>query len=370
VSDRELREQRRATLVSPDDPNAHLKLGLALLRTGDLEGARAALERSHELAPRREMPRAALREVNARIAALDLPDAQGLIAAHYRVRQVLRTVNDEAPLRVFLATDLRKMRRVVLRARSYLQDQKPGSFEQLGVRLSPARQLRHPHVAPVSDLQRITVEQPASGKTVTHEHHVLATEFRAEPTLDRLIALGPMEPARAVKLLRQILLACEAAHRRGVLHRLLSPKKVHVNANWDVGARGPEDHVRVRDFGVATFLGEAGRGRGLLGTAVLAYAPPEVLLAGPCDHRADLYATGAIGYALLNGAPPFDGSTKAHRLKAILSETPAPLPRSILSAVPRGLEELVMALLARDPEDRPASAREAIERLDASLPPG
>src|SRR5205807_3223750 len=105
------------------------------------------------------------------------------------------------------------------------------------------------------------------------------------------------------------------------------------------------------------------------GTAVLAYAPPEVLLASPSDHRADLYGTGAIAYALLNGAPPFRGTTKGDRLKAILSETPAPLPRNILTQLPRGLEELVMALLARDPDDRPASAREAIERLDASLPP-
>jgi serine/threonine-protein kinase len=363
--DRELRERQRAAHVAADDPSAHLKLGLALLRTGDLVGARAALTRAHELAPRRDLPKTALREVLAQLASRDLPDADGRIAGHYRVRQLLRSLQDEVPLRVFLATDLRKMRRVVLRVRSFVGKDTPGSVEQLGVRMAPARQLRHPHVASVLDLRRVGIEHPGN---IVHEHHVLASEFRPEPVLAGLIALGPMEPLRAARILRQILLACEAAHRRGVVHRLLSPRKVHLKADWVPGVPGPVDHVRVRDFGVATFLGEAGRGRGLLGTAVLAYAPPEILVAQPSNHRADLYAVGAIAYALLKGAPPFSGDTARDRLKAILSETPAPLPRSVVSQIPRGFEELVMALLGREPNDRPASAREAIEALDASLP--
>lgn len=363
MSDRELREIRRATLASPEDPNAHLRLGMALFRAGDLDGARASLQRSHELAPRREIPKAALREVLAQIAARELPDAKGLVASHYRVKQVLRAVNDEAPLRVFAATDMRKMRRVVLRVRSFVGGEpRPAPWEQLGVRLSAARGLRHPHVVPHTDLQRIVVEVPHGEP---HEHHVLASEFRAEPTLDRLIALGPMEPARAVRILRQILLACDAAHRRGVLHRLLSPGKVHVNANWVAGGKAPEDHVRVRDFGVATFLGEGGRGRGLHGTAVLAYAPPEVLYAHPATERSDLYAAGAIAYALLNGAPPFPGNTARDRLRAILSETPAPLPRNLVSRIPHAFESLIMTLLRREPYDRPASAREAIDAIDS-----
>src|SRR3954466_9843307 len=104
--DREIRSRAREVALDVEDPNAHLRLGLALLRTGDLDGARAALLRASELAPRREAPRAALREVLAQVAARDLPDAEGDIGP-YCARQMLRAVNDEAPLRTFLASDLK-----------------------------------------------------------------------------------------------------------------------------------------------------------------------------------------------------------------------------------------------------------------------
>ncbi|MBI3724520.1 protein kinase [bacterium] len=364
--DRDLRARERALLVDAEDPNAHLRLGLALMRTGDLDAARAALVRAKELAPRREAPSAALRELLVLIAARDVPDADGLVAEHYRARHFLRAVNDETPLRSFLATDLRKMRRVVLRVRSFLgrgpekpEAADPDSMEHLGVRLEPARQLRHPNVAALLDLRSVDVVHRFAREPWKNEHRVLVSEFRPEPTLDRLIALGPMEPARAAVILRQVLLACEAAHRRGLLHRLLSPRKIHL---------GEGDRARVRDFGLAVFLGETGKGRGLLGTAVLAYAPPEVLVAGPCDRRADLYAAGAIAWAMLAGAPPFRRDSKRDGIRSILSETPGSLPAAVRAGLPRPLEDLVMRLLAREPDDRPADARAAIEELDAAVP--
>src|SRR5258708_7743860 len=117
--DRELRQRARNVAADSEDPHAHLKLGLALFRTGDLDAPRAALVRAAELAPRREAPRAALREALARLAACDLPDATGTVGP-YVVRRLLHAVNDEAPLRTFLAADLKKLRRVVLRLRSHL----------------------------------------------------------------------------------------------------------------------------------------------------------------------------------------------------------------------------------------------------------
>ncbi|HZU98260.1 MAG TPA: serine/threonine-protein kinase [Planctomycetota bacterium] len=352
MTDRELRRRSREAATA-DDPIAHLRLGLALFRTGDLEGARAALLRASELAPLLQAPPAALREVLAQVAARDLPDAEGRIG-RYAIRQLLRAVNDEAPLRTFLASDLKKMRRVVLRLRSYVGRSKPEDFERLAVRLEPARELRHPNVAKVLEVQRMLVEHPR----VTHEHHLLVSEYTKDPSLSVLIALGPMEPLRVARILRQILLACEAAHRRGLVHRLLYPEKIHI-------AAGREDHVRVRDFGLAVFLGATGKGCGLLGTAVLAYAPPEVLVADPCDHRADLYAAGAIAYAMLGGAPPFRWDVKRERMRSILGQTPVPLPAQVRARIPRELESLVMRLLAREPDDRPASARDAIDALDA-----
>jgi serine/threonine protein kinase len=357
--DRDLRLRGRDVRAYDRDPHAHLRLGLALMRTGDLHAARVAFLRASELAPSREAPGTALRELLGQLAARDLPDADGRIGP-YRVRSLVRTVNDEAPLRTFIASDLKKLRRVVLRLRSYVGRSEPENFERLGVRLGPARELRHPNIARVLDFRPLLVEHPVGPRSErrTHEHQLLVTEFRAEPTLERLIALGPMDPLRAARILRQTLLACEAAHRRGLVHRLLSPSKIHVAATR-------ADHVLVRDFGLAIFLGAAGKGRGLQGTAVLAYAPPEVLVAGPCDHRADLYAAGAIAYAMLGGAPPFRRDSARDKIRSILGETPRPLPAAVRPALPPGLEPLVMQLLASDPDARPANARAAIDALDA-----
>jgi hypothetical protein len=360
--DREIRIRAREAALDAEDPNAHLRLGLALLRTGDLDAARAALLRASELAPRREAPRAALREVLAQVAARDLPTAQGTVAG-YATRLLLRSVNDEAPLRTFVAADLKRMRRVILRLRSYVGRTRPEDWERLAVRLGPTRELRHPNVVGTLDFQRVLVEHAFGASPRTHEHHVLVSEFLRDPTLDRLIALGPMEPVRVARILRQVLLACEAAHRRGLIHRLISPKKIHVSAE----AQQP-DLVRVRDFGLALFLGAHGKGRGLLGSAVLAYAPPEVLVAGPCDARSDLYAAGAIAYAMLGGAPPFRWDSKRERLRSILAETPVPLAAAVRAAISPELEAFVMRLLAREPKLRPASAREAIDELDSLVP--
>src|SRR5271163_3475660 len=132
--DREVRTRAREAQADAEDPHAHLRLGLALFRAGDLDAARAALLRASELAPQREAPRTALREVLAQVAARDLPDANGNING-YAVRRLLHSVHDEAPLRTFLAADLKKLRRIVLRLRSYVGRTEPEDFERLAIRL-------------------------------------------------------------------------------------------------------------------------------------------------------------------------------------------------------------------------------------------
>jgi serine/threonine protein kinase len=101
---------------------------------------------------------------------------------------------------------------------------------------------------------------------------------------------------------------------------------------------------------------------------VLAYAPPELLVAGPRDRRADLYSTGAIAYALLAGRPPFAESSARERIRAILHEAPPPFPDKVRDGLPRGLAELVLRLMSKELDRRPSTAREAIDALDAAVP--
>jgi len=104
------------------------------------------------------------------------------------------------------------------------------------------------------------------------------------------------------------------------------------------------------------------------GTLVLgtpAYMAPEQVTGGPgVDHRADLYAFGALAYELLTGAAPFAGRPKHEQLAAHLSELPEPVAVR-QPDVPEALVDLVQRLLAKRPEDRPGDASEVLQVLDA-----
>jgi hypothetical protein len=98
---------------------------------------------------------------------------------------------------------------------------------------------------------------------------------------------------------------------------------------------------------------------------------PEQILGEPTDHRTDLYGLGGTLFDLLTAHPPFDGVTTATRLRHQLDDAP-PRPAQLRPEIPSALDELVHALLAVRPQDRPASADEvyaALAPLAQDLPP-
>jgi serine/threonine protein kinase len=103
-----------------------------------------------------------------------------------------------------------------------------------------------------------------------------------------------------------------------------------------------------------------------LGTA--GYASPEAVVGGTTDARSDLYAVGAIGYALVTGRPAFDDSRTTAIFAAQLREQ-APRPSAVVPGVPAALDDLLCRCLARDPGRRPQSADEVLAALaHPSLP--
>src|SRR4029077_13779389 len=90
-------------------------------------------------------------------------------------------------------------------------------------------------------------------------------------------------------------------------------------------------------------------------TASPAYMAPEPANAKPVDGRCDLFSLGCVLYRLCTGTLPFKGEDTLSTLMAIASVTPSP-PCEVNPAVPRKVSELVMNLLAKDPDKRPASA--------------
>ncbi len=165
---------------------------------------------------------------------------------------------------------------------------------------------------------------------------------------------GAVGAAYAAELVVQVTKALQAAHAQGIVHRDLKPANIMV-----VHPSPDQPVVKVLDFGIAVSVHSQGlspgeRGR-VFGTP--AYMAPEQAVAGPIDHRADLYAVGAILYELLSGRAPFAGETAEQVLEQVRRRPPKPL-RSLVKGVPPELEALVRSALAKDPDKRPQSARE------------
>jgi serine/threonine-protein kinase len=214
-----------------------------------------------------------------------------------------------------------------------------------------AGRIRHPNVVDVFDLGAATDGTP-----------FMVMELCDGETLHSVIqARGAVGPSYASDVMGQVLGALEAAHALGIVHRDLKPANIMV-----VHPRPDQPVAKVLDFGIAQGLHSAHqppeeRGR-LFGTPN--YMAPEQVTGDPVDHRADIYAVGAILYELLTGRPPFSGSAPELVLANVLSRPPKPFTM-FRGDVPEALEDLVRSALEKDALARPDSTAEFRRALSA-----
>jgi hypothetical protein len=172
---------------------------------------------------------------------------------------------------------------------------------------------------------------------------------------------GPLPVPRAVSLVLQACYAIDAAHARGIIHRDLKPDNLFVSRRSD-----GTDSVKVLDFGIAKLRSES---QALISTqagqviGTLCYMPPEQVRGDKTiDHRADLYALGAILYECLTGQVPHPGTEAHHVIYHVLQEAPVDVD-TIRPGLPAGLAGVVHRALAREPDDRYQSAVELMTAL-------
>ena len=185
-------------------------------------------------------------------------------------------------------------------------------------------------------------------------------------TLDKLVRdHGPVPLNRAIHLLRQACASLEEAHVAGLVHRDIKPANIHV------GRLGLQhDVVKVLDFGLVKSVAHAD-GEPSLETATglmpgtPAFMAPELALGERYDGRADLYALGCVGYQLVTGRPVFDGDLPIHILAKHLHAPPPPLSERTANPIDPEFERLILACLAKRPDDRPASAAALAAQLGA-----
>ena len=173
--------------------------------------------------------------------------------------------------------------------------------------------------------------------------------------LQTVLADGPLEPARAVRIIEGVALALHAAHQVGLLHRDVKPSNILLDSN---------DFAYLIDFGIARALDETRMTKSGNTIGTFQYIAPERLGTRPQeDARADIYSLACVLYECLTGRPPFAGDTMAGLVAAHLN-TPPPRPSSINPNVPATFDQVVATGMAKDPDRRYATT---VELADAAL---
>jgi hypothetical protein len=173
--------------------------------------------------------------------------------------------------------------------------------------------------------------------------------------LQRLVdQYGPLEPARVINILVQVSGALAEAHALGMIHRDIKPANIVLTERPD-----ETDVVKVVDFGLVKRLGrnvaESVAGDAITGTP-LYMAPEAISQPDTIDGRSDLYAVGAVAYFLLTGQHVFEGASVLEICSKHMLEAPMPPSQRLGRAIPADLEAIVLGCLAKNRDDRPASA--------------
>jgi serine/threonine-protein kinase len=270
------------------------------------------------------------------------------LADRYRIE---RELGSGGMATVYLAKDLKHDRKVAVKVL------RPELAAALGAdrfqqEIKIAANLTHPHILPLHD----------SGEADGFLYYVMP-HIEGESLRDKLAHEGELPIAEAVRILRDVVDALDHAHAHSVVHRDIKPDNILLTKH----------HALVTDFGVAKAVSEA-TGRHQLTTEGVAlgtpaYMSPEQAAADKhIDHRADIYAIGAVAYELLTGRTPFVGNTQQEVLAAHVTQLPDPVTRH-RESVPPALDQLVTKCLEKKAADRWQSAEELMPHLEALATP-
>ena len=214
-----------------------------------------------------------------------------------------------------------------------------------------AASLESEHVVKVMEVSDETSPVPFLAMERLYGHD-LADVLRDTPKLDA---------PSAIALVTQVARGVAAAHAAGIVHRDLKPQNV-----FRVERKGAAPVWKVLDFGLSKLADQSAnltRGQ-VLGTP--AYMAPEQARGAEVDGRADVYALGAIAYRAITGHPPYQGTDMMAVLLDVVSRMP-PRPRAVAPDVPEQVERVLMLALAKEPNDRFASAGDLATAVEAAF---
>ncbi len=291
---------------------------------------------------------------NSDSGASELP-AGHVVGERYRIEALL---GEGGVGRVYRARHVSLDRSVALKVLLAQHEGREVLRERFRREAAALASLSHPHIVAVTDFG-------VDGETL-----FLVMEMLDGQSLADLLRSETLDPARAISIVRQILLALAYAHARKVVHRDLKPHNIFVR-RLDDGS----DHVTVLDFGLARFVGDRQSGAQLTRAGMVigtpAYMAPEQASGDvdAMDARTDIYAVGLLLFEVLTGRRPFATKDPGALLRAHLLENPPTLAEADPELEPTPeLEAIVARALAKQPEERYPGAAQMLAALDAIGP--
>jgi serine/threonine-protein kinase len=219
-----------------------------------------------------------------------------------------------------------------------MQSESLARFKQ---ELKLSRRLTHPNIIRLYDIG------------MYHGHRYLSMELLEGEVLENILA-EPIGFARGIAYLVQACAGLQVAHDQGVIHRDVKPDNLFVTE---------EDIVKVMDFGIAknTFVSGMTMEGMTAGTPEY-MAPEQISNFSEVTACADLYSLGLIAYRMFTGVLPFEHDELMPLLMMHLNQAPRP-PREINPDIPEGLEQIILRLMEKKPENRYNSCRELANDL-------
>jgi predicted Ser/Thr protein kinase len=343
---------RLNSLLSKDPVAAPLRSGVRQ-SIGDSPTAKAPIERlvrdkpdsalAVTVAPSmtgKEADRGGPKAAVGFLAPAQAPDEIGRLG-RYRVLKVLGAGGMGV---VFRAHDPQLERLVALKAMLPNVAAQPDARDRFTREAKAMAKLKDDHVVAIYD--------------VDEDNGVpfLAMEYLQGESLDGWLKKGKqMSVGQVLRVGREIAQGLTAAHAKGLVHRDIKPANIWLEA--------PKGRVKILDFGLArggahdVQLTQSGA---ILGTP--AYMAPEQGRGEAADSRSDLFSLGCVLYRLSTGKPAFEGPTIMAILTALATTNPSPVSE-VNPQIPGPLAGLVMRLLAKRAEERPASAAEVIRAI-------
>ena len=243
---------------------------------------------------------------------------------------------------MYLARQVNIDREVAIKVLSSEAAQKDSVVRRFENEARIISKLRHPNTLKLIDF----------GKTRDGRIFIVVEYLHGQP-LDVVLEAGAIGVERTLQVLIEASDSLEEAHGQGVIHRDLKPGNLYVER---VGNR---EVIKVLDFGIAKLTAQTSHTATGMVFGTPAYMSPEQARGEPVDLRSDIYSLGIIAYECLAGRPPFEAETPVSLLLQHVQDIPVRLADLVppITVFPE-LDDLVMSMLAKDPEDRPQTAEE------------